>query len=343
MGPLDKVFAAGEVADGVNRMAKELKPLDASKYDKILGNKIIKTPNVNGNLNASNKIIKTPNVNGNLNASNKIKKIASELKEVKEKKDNLFPLAMGVLLGAGAFNAAAHKNISAPLGVVGEGVKDFAERMPRKMMKKNPVTKHVQEVFKTVKSSSRKKQASEYEEEIIKIARLSSKISNAKLDDAKLMLRQDFLRPGLEAVPYFAAPAALSYAIGKDLNNNLRPVRGPEASSSKVVIDVPIEKKAAFKKKPIPPATGYRARKPDIDKNWGEWASQNLPSQALRGLGRAIFPATAIALIGRDIRRGMLDTSVMNNLPPVPEGHARLIVETNDPNGPYVKNMKKKV
>lgn len=323
MGPLDKVFAAGEVVDGVNRMAKELKPLDASKYDKILGNKIIKTPNVNGNLNASNKI----------------KKIASELKEVKEKKDNLFPLAMGVLLGAGAFNAAAHKNISAPLGVVGEGVRDFAERMPRKMMKKNPVTKHVQEVFKTVKSSSRKKQASEYEEEIIKIARLSSKISKAKLDDAKLMLRQDFLRPGLEAVPYFAAPAALSYAIGKDLNNNLRPVRGPEASSSKVVIDVPIEKKASD----IPPATGYRARKPDIDKNWGEWASQNLPSQALRGLGRAVFPATVIALIGRDIRRGMLDTSVMNNLPPVPEGHARLIVETNDPNGPYVKNMKKKV
>ena len=147
MGPLDKVFAAGEVVDGVNRMAKELKPLDASKYDKILGNKMIKTPNVNGNLNASNKI----------------KKIASELKEVKEKKDNLFPLAMGVLLGAGAFNAAAHKNISAPLGVVGEGVKDFAERMPRKMMKKNPVTKHMQEVFKTVKSSSRQKQASEYE------------------------------------------------------------------------------------------------------------------------------------------------------------------------------------
>jgi len=323
LGPLDKVFAAGEVVDGVNRMAKELKPLDASKYDKILGNKIIKTPNVNGSLNASNKI----------------KKIASELKEVKEKKDNLFPLAMGVLLGAGAFNAAAHKNISAPLGVVGEGVKDFAERMPRKMMKKNPVTKHVQEVFKTVKSSSRKKQASEYEEEIIKIARLSSKINKAKLDDAKLMFRQDFLRPGLEAVPYFAAPAALSYAIGKDLNNNLRPVRGPEASSSKVVIDVPIEKKASD----TPPATGYRARKPDIDKNWGEWASQNLPSQALRGLGRAVFPATAIALIGRDIRRGMLDISVMNNLPPVPEGHARLIVETNDPNGPYVKNMKKKV
>ena len=94
MGPLDKVFVAGEVVDGVNSMAKELKPLDASKYDKILGNKIIKTPNVNGNLNASNKIIKTPNVNGNLNASNKIKKIASELKEVKEKKDNLFPVGL---------------------------------------------------------------------------------------------------------------------------------------------------------------------------------------------------------------------------------------------------------
>ena len=168
---------------------------------------------------------------------------------------------------------------------------------------------------------------------------MSSKINKAKLDDAKLMFIQDFLRPGLEAVPYFAAPAALSYAIGKDLNNNLRPVRGPEASSSKVVIDVPIEKKASD----TSPVTGYRARKPDIDKNWGEWASQNLPSQALRGLGRAVFPATAIALIGRDIRRGMLDTSVMNNLPPVPEGHARLIVETNDPNGPYVKNMKKKV
>lgn len=325
-------------------MSKELKPMGNNKYDILMKNQIVKAPKESGLLNAVNKTADIHYIAADIvklaeerkprsyeNSHNYQRPEEVRYQRPRSPEDVVLPLAGGILLGSAGFNAYANKDIGAPVKVVSSGLNDFKNTMPKKFLKRTKGGKYISEVLRSVKNMSRKKVASDYIYEIEKTAAIK-KVNLKKnfINDAKLMIRQDFVRPGIEAVPYFAAPAALSYLVGKDINNNLSPVRGKDVSN-KIVIDVPLEKKASisnkFKKAKV---SGYAARKPDVQRTWKEWSTQNLPSQALRGLGRSIFPASVIALVGRDIKRDMARVDMISNITPIPEGHARIVIETND-------------
>jgi len=191
---------------------------------------------------------------------------------------------IGTGISAGLIlNALSHKKVLKPAGVMASIAGDKMMKYPLRVVKNNSKAgKVVVDVAAQVnKGLKRKKKASD---ELLDLEKLAS----FDAEYGKKLLNEHFLQKGKESIPYYVAPAALSFALGRNLR------RGFEKEPKKK--DDP-EKVAGFKMSP---------------KVEGE-VKMNL-EKGVEGLGRTIFPAALMAATGRDITNsfGRLEDSRSN-------------------------------
>lgn len=282
---------------------------------------------------------------------NDFEKEKSNLKVIPENDEKLefnpYLVAGGSILGAAAIQALTSKNLTAPLSSMKNGVKDFAYRLPRKTLgKKKPIGRAMDVLKMSVKPLYKEdrihmnKTSTWIDHEYEKIATMNSftkkfeKINNSpKAQKIKGVLRDDFIRTGIETIPYYTAPAALGYFAGKNISH---PEDDPGVQ--RVIVEVPLEnfpKKTNKKtpKKALYQATNLEKQAIRNDMSWSEWATNELPRKAVQGLGRTVFPAAVIGLTGRNIKGRLerLEKKDSNQNSDLKNGTARIIIETKPP------------
>lgn len=284
-----------------------------------------------------------------------------EIKNDREKKEyNPFLTAGGAVLGAAALQALFTKSLKAPVSSIKSGVDDFKYSIPRKTIGKN---KHVREVMKTLKTGTKKMNSNlkgqmnasnnysarnsfnkTVADNVGSSANVASSVgkqtantsANNKMQTIKKSIRDDFVRSGIEAVPYYLAPAAFGYLAGKNISH-------PEDDSGvkRIIMDVPSDlMQSTGNKKRKPRQTGKITKEAsdisalDLPKNlandlsWSEWAKTQLPRKALQGLGRSLFPAMVIHSTGRNIKGRLEKLEHNDNADHVKPGDTRIIIET---------------
>ncbi|MDF2841707.1 MAG: hypothetical protein K0R00_133 [Herbinix sp.] len=186
------------------------------------------------------------------------------------------------------------------------------------------------------------KQASVVLDEVFeKSASIQSKVQDtiSKVrPKAKQMVRDDFLRAGLESIPYYGAPALAGFVAGKNIFD---PAVDPNVE--RVVVDFPLsslQKQNKPRKRKTTGSISKQAYDAGIELGqipqprnipWGEWAKETLPKKALQGLSRSIFPALFIATTGRNLKGRLEKLEQKEDSPksqPIPDGIARVTIET---------------
>jgi hypothetical protein len=238
---------------------------------------------------------------------------------IKSTGDSAYPYVAGAgLLGAATFDALAHKSVTAPLTHMKEGVIKGMYAYPKKLVgRAGKAGKMTVDVLKAVKD---KVKTAEIIDDLYfeKIAG-SDEILKGKAF-AKKLVKEDFFKEGLKAIPYVAGPAAASYVIGRDLRHGGGKIRDTY-NGNNIVIDVPLNKANSFSP----------TEKIAMTKEWEKFIKNDLPSKGVQGLARALFPATIVAGTGRNITNAMEDIrNKENNLPPLEEGKARVIIQTKE-------------
>lgn len=214
--------------------------------------------------------------------------------------NDLYPAVAGsVVTGAMIADGLANKSVTAPFQHAKKAVKKTMYSYPKKLLGRvGKSGKFLNNLAKTMG-----KHASHEIDEIYKYAGFS--------DRAKQILCEDFIGKGIEAIPYVAAPAAVSAIVGKDIKHGGRKIR--DTYNDKIVVDVPtgeLGKIASYD------AKGY----------FKKLFTKDVPSKAVQGVSRALFPAAVVAITGHNI------TNAMEKIKPdsensVPEGKARITIE----------------
>lgn len=272
-------------------------------------------------------------------------------KDPKERND-IYPKAVGAVVGGAMLaNAIAKKNPYATLNVVGKSLKNTATKIPKNAIKRTgpigefavgvgeKVKKGMEKTVKDVNKGSRKstksfiktgngfnskknfrkKQASEtldfFFEKQARQVNLGS--------FAKDVVKDNILRAGIESIPYYAAPAAFSYAVGRDFRKGGKKINKNENVNT-TVVNVPIEKSAATV-------------------NIGS-KTENFIRKGAEGIGRTIIPGIASMAIGRNIMDGMKKIDNGNDVSnivsqDIPEGHARVIIQSNEKASDKINEM----
>lgn len=358
---LTTFFIAGDVFDTMNKSRKKMSyelNNGSNKYDDILKNKIVKAPMEDGAINAVNSNpmfrnaseevdflckVASENYSNRNYHYNKNNSYYNKNKNENDKKEeiNLKPIPFDdnkkntinpyVLLGssvltAGAIEALIKKDIKAPLKSTKKGFNDFVYEAPRNIGEHNKVVKNVKRVIrKGTKPLRGKNNPNNGFGSMNKLAATLDKKTNLKK-----MFKEDFVRQGLETIPYYGAPAVAGYLISKCIAQP-----SSKNKTSKIVIDVPIEElQKADNQNNIDNSEVYKRASED-DLSWGDWAKYKLPSKAVQGLSKNLFPAIIVAATGRNIKGNLekvdRDRLKNNKLPPQEPGKIRIVIDTNEP------------
>ncbi|MGL5715933.1 MAG: hypothetical protein ACRCX2_23155 [Paraclostridium sp.] len=148
---------------------------------------------------------------------------------------------------------------------------------------------------------------------------ISKEASNKEF--AKKVFKDHFLKSGLESIPYYAAPAALGYALSTDLSKGFKKPGSDKKKDGK-------EKTAGF----LNP--GKKAKL--------EHATERAIERAADGLGRTVFPATVTAATGRNIMKSF-DKVNHNDDTDTRDDIAKVIINIGDKDKLSKRGMKKEV
>lgn len=171
----------------------------------------------------------------------------------------------------------------------------------------------------------------------------------------KKLLKEDVAQNALGSLPFFAVPAAASYATGRDLKYDAKKVN--KDGKDKIVIDIPLsdfKKKSTMnktagvgfknirqavkgrksvigkmKEKAAQGASSASSKAEDIHKSptWKHFFKYEMPSRSVRALTWAL-PATALtAATGRNVR-GSFERTNQQDKKPLEAGKARITIET---------------
>jgi len=304
-----------------------------NKYNKILKNDQIAAPKINTEpklfKSASEELDFLYEVAGG-------KEVLAELREIREddKKHSpyLFPAAL--LAASAGTHAIVKKDITAPGKLLWRvGPQKLKREVGKAFGRAFPSTNSARKAIKDISKASKGKAASDkakktinnnkdWFDPMIKKAALEGIKSSApetyqalkgrKL--AKKLFKEDFIRGGLEAIPFWGVPAAAGMIVGKNIYDPSR----DRDNNKKIVVDVPangaLSKMAAS-------ARQY------VSKPWKDWAREDLSSAGARGLGRALAVTGVVGVTGRNIRGRWEKMDGQGDLPPVEEGKIRLIIE----------------
>lgn len=261
-------------------------------------------------------------------------------KDPKERND-IYPKAVGATIGGAMLaNAIVNKDPYATLNVVGKSLKKSTTKIPRNAIKATgPVGKFTVEVGEKVKKRTekmmkgmdakkgskpftktgdgfngkknfRKKNASEILDFFFE---KQARQVNLGLF-AKDVVKKNIVNAGLDSIPYFAAPAMISCAVGRDFRKGGKKIKNDNQNLNTTIIDVPIEKSAA--------SINLSPK------------AENFIRKGAEGIGRTVVPGVLSMAIGRNIMDGMKkidnDNDVSNIISQdIPKGHARVIVQSN--------------
>lgn len=252
-----------------------------------------------------------------------------EKKKKPQERNDFYPKAMGAMVGGALLlNGTIRKNPYQAFNIAGKSIKKSVERIPKNAVKATgPVGKVVVDVAEKVKKGT-KNIVDKMDQQSQKGTKHFTKKASEELDFffeksaakynvnafAKSVLKENVLKGGAESLVYFGVPSVISYAIGRDFKKGgIKINKGNRGNITTTVVDIPIEKKAA---------TINMSSK-----------TERLIRKGADGVGRIFIPGVASAIIGRNIMDNMKKIKD-DNLPPminseVPEGKARVIVQTN--------------
>ena len=170
-------------------------------------------------------------------------------------------------------NAMHNKRMLKPASVMANVVGDKMMKYPLRVIKKNSKAgKIVVDVAGQVNKKIRSKKASDELNDLEKLAKIDAEFG-------KKLFKEHFLERGKESIPYYAAPAALSFMLGRNLRRGFEKEPKKKDDSEKIAQFSP-----KFK----------------ITPKMEDGIKMNLEKGA-EGLGRTIFPAAVMAVTGRDI------------------------------------------
>jgi hypothetical protein len=274
---INTLFVAGGVKEGVGTARSELKGQAANSFDNILGNvKPVKKPSVMGDVNA----ILNKSASETIDDLYKLAYHVEEGPDEYKKKRDYMPYAiLGGILAAGAFDAYKKKDIVAPFRTIKHGLTNFMYEYPKKALGKTPGGRIMVGAVKAAgKEANGEIRAVQKSENIYRNKKMIDDVvggiaagtafgagdimmhglhdqlsGNDNMEkkaadeyrDAKhfikTLVKEDFLQQGLKSVPYLAAPATISYMIGKDIRRGLIPA-GRNNNYENVVIEFPVDK-----------------------------------------------------------------------------------------------------
>mgnify|MGYP000942048690 CR=1 FL=1 len=397
MDPITAIFTGQEIArtaKDTDKNAKQQLKAGTNKYDKILKNQIIKAPGGGGVRNAVNinpmfrnagekidflyKVASDNRQQKGYNRGNRDRRPYNKNKPYDAKEEihlreindndksslNPYLTAGGAVLGSAALQALLTKDPMAPVNSARKGTEKFIHKIPRKTIGKNKTVRNILDVIKT----GTKPVCRTFHKDATTSEFIDKMFEKTASDRLKSIIRDDFIRGGIESIPYSATPAALRYFTNKSKSRHSDESTDHDSNVTQVVIDVPIEYLYGNNKKkkydipkqispnnsdvtqavidiPIDYLYGNNKKKESRmpkqasemqhpkSLSWKEWALDTLPRRVARGLGTTILPAIVINVTGRNIKGGLeKKKSSKKNTPinaPLPNGMARIIVQTN--------------
>lgn len=275
-----------------------------------------------------------------------------EKKKDPRERNDLYPKAIGAVVGGAMLaNAVAKKNPYATFNIVGKSVKNTVSKIPKNAIKRTgPLGQFAVTVGEKVKDKTgniadglakksknntktftktgngyntkknfRKKQASEMLDFFFE--KQARQVNLGQF--AKSVLNENVLKAGIESIPYYAAPAALTYAMGRDFRKGGQKIN-KNRDIKTTVVNIPIEKKAATVN--IGPNTEKFIRK------------------GAEGIGRTFVPGLVSMAVGRNIMDGMKKINNTNNIDniisqDVPKDKARIIIQADKKTSDKINEM----
>lgn len=113
--------------------------------------------------------------------------------------------------------------------------------------------------------------------------------------------KENFFMKGVTSIPYYIAPAFISYMVGRDINKGFEKIHTDRESK--------LTKQASIL----------------IDTKPKKFAIKNL-ERAAEGVGRALFPATVTAITGRNITKNMQKLQDQDEMFSNQDGMANIII-----------------
>lgn len=267
-----------------------------------------------------------------------------------EERSDLFPKAVSAGVGGAlAFNSITNRSALHPLKMSSKLVKGALSKIPRNAVKRSGKvgnaavnvydnSKDKINKFFSAMDKEKKKAAAEASAEMRYkrakakkaknkggIPKTSSEIDimyelekNAKYDFAKKVFKENFLRAGVESIPYNLAPAVASVALGRDLKRGGTKIEPSSTDVKTTIIDIPSEQLQDITKKQA-----------TVNEN-----TKRFIERSAEGLGRAVFPAATSAFLGKNIMNNMENLKDKNNklntLSSPKEGMTRIIIQQDD-------------
>lgn len=262
-------------------------------------------------------------------------KLLSDLDKSPEyDKNKLLPVVVGTgVAGSMIANSINNKNFTKSVKLIGDVARDAMHKQPGNMIDKTgPVGQFARKTYSSVVKKSHKtaKDADKIRQESFSkhmktvnkaynkngknksFNKMKKHASTQNTEFAKRVFKENFLKNGLESIPYYAAPAALSYAMSRDMRNGLK--KKQEAQQPNV-INIDLSKSASF-------ADPTKTRK----------VFERSIERAADGVGRAIFPATVTAITGRNIMNSLEDINENKNSTNTSSDMAKIIVNVKNDN-----------
>ncbi|MEG0728212.1 MAG: hypothetical protein RR420_01180 [Anaerovoracaceae bacterium] len=230
---------------------------------------------------------------------------------------SIFPAVAGGVAGSAYLaKSLKDKNFVTPMKIFKNVASKEASKIPIKVLQRSgKAGRFMGNVQSGVKNSIRKESSHSFLEEGI------LKQASAK-DTAKKLIVDDFLKEGVKAVPYFAAPAALSAIVGKDIRRGGADIR--HDYNQVTTVDVPLNRKTERNIKKLTKTAGLNINKAKMKEFWVD----EMASRSAQGLGRAVIPTAIVSATGYNIMNAMENVKDNPNNKPIQQGQARITIET---------------
>lgn len=263
--------------------------------------------------------------------------------------------------GALLLNAVANKRALKPATTALEIAGTKAAKYPLNIVRKSKAGNVIGQFAKQVG-----KQGSKAVKDVEKASRYSKvwkkasaeideleKIAGKKMDFAKDLAVNHFLKEGLKSIPYYTAPAALGFMLNRDIKNGLKKFDERNSPKEQLKEDLKdfatsknkdVEKVAKLinfdKQKVINALSKDNIRRLTTKDNLRKAGVVALERGA-DGLGRTMFPATVTAITGRNIMNSFKKLEDGAGSTPQEDMANKIIIQING--APSKRNLKREV